>query len=82
MVKVEEERSGRDIPVLVFINKADMKEYGAYLGKETAEHIIFSALIDRELLIYETSNFEIESFEMPLTIIFNYLAMQSVETPF
>ena len=78
MVKTEEQRTGREIPVLVFINKSDMKEYGAYLGKEIAEKIIFSALIDRELLIYETSNFELESFELPLTIIFNYLAIQNL----
>lgn len=77
MVRMEEQRVGRDIPVLVFINKSDLKEIGAYLGKEVAERIIFSALIDRELLIYETSNFEVDSYEMPLTIIFNYLSMQN-----
>ncbi|NPD88144.1 MAG: hypothetical protein HGN29_05455 [Asgard group archaeon] len=77
MVRMEEQRSGRDIPVLIFVNKSDLKEYGAFLGKDYAERVIFSALLDRELLIYETSNFEVESYEMPLTIIFNYLSMQS-----
>ena len=77
MVRMEEQRVGRDIPVLVFINKSDMKEIGSYLGKDVAERMIFSALLDRELLIYETSNFEVDSYEMPLTIIFNYLSMQN-----
>ena len=82
IVRMEENRSGRDIPVLIFVNKSDLKEYGAFLGKEYVERVIFSALVDRELLIYETSNFEVESYQMPLTIIFNYLSMQKTETPF
>ena len=82
MVRMEEHRSGRDIPVLIFVNKSDLKEYGAFLGKDYAERVIFSALVDRELLIYETSNFEVESYQLPLTIIFNYLSMQKVENPF
>ena len=77
MVNIEEARKQRNIPVLVFINKADLKSKGVYLGKEVAERIVYSSILDRELLFYETSNLDADCYELPLTIIFNYLAMQA-----
>ncbi|MHA1827288.1 MAG: Rab family GTPase [Candidatus Heimdallarchaeaceae archaeon] len=76
MVKMEELRKNRTIPVLVFINKADLRGKGIYLGKEVAERIVFSSIVDREIVFYETSNYNISSYEMPLTIVFNYLSSQ------
>jgi len=77
MVIVEEQKYNRKIPTVVFINKSDLREKGIYLGKEVAEQIVFSSVVDRELLFYETSNFNAHCYELPLTIIFNYLAMQA-----
>jgi len=77
MVQIEEYRKNRQIPVLVFINKSDLRDRGLYLGKDVAERIVFSSIIDREIVFYETSNFDARCYELPLTIIFNYLAMQA-----
>ena len=77
MVTLEEQKYNKKIPVLVFINKSDLKEKGIYLGKEVAERIVFSSVIDRDILFYETSNLNAHCYELPLTIIFNYLAMQA-----
>ena len=77
MVNLEESRKHRSIPVLIFINKSDLRERGLYLGKDVAERIVYSSIIDRELLFYETSNTNANCYELPLTIVFNYLAMQA-----
>lgn len=77
MVQMEEIRKNRKIPVIVFINKSDLKDRGVYLGKEVAERIVFSSIVDREIVFYETSNLDARCYELPLTIIFNYLAMQT-----
>ncbi len=77
MVQMEEYRKNRQIPVLVFINKSDLRDRGIYLGKDVAERIVFSSIIDREIVFYETSNLDARCYELPLTIIFNYLAMQA-----
>ena len=77
MVNLEESRKNRNIPVLIFINKSDLRERGLYLGKDIAERIVYSSIIDRELLFYETSNTDANCYELPLTIVFNYLAMQA-----
>ncbi len=77
MVTLEEQKYIRRIPVIIFINKSDLRDKGIYLGKEVAERIVFSSVIDREILFYETSNLNAYCYELPLTIIFNYLAMQA-----
>jgi len=77
MVNMEEARKQRNIPVIIFINKSDLRERGFYLGKNVAERIVYSSILDKEILFYETSNFEAGCYELPLTIIFNYLAMQT-----
>ncbi|MCK4897070.1 MAG: hypothetical protein KAS47_09680 [Candidatus Heimdallarchaeota archaeon] len=74
IVKMEEQRKQKSLPVIVFINKSDLKEKGVYLGKDIAERIVYSSLVDREIIFYETSNLDAQCYEMPLTIIFNYLA--------
>ena len=77
LVNLEEQKTGRKIPILVFINKSDLREKGVYLGKEIAERIVYNSVVDREILFYETTNLDARCYEMPLTIIFNYLAMQT-----
>ena len=76
MVSMEEQRKQRKIPVIVFVNKSDLKEKGIYLGQDVAERIVFSSVVDREIVFYETSNLDAKCYEIPLTIIFNYLSMQ------
>lgn len=77
LVNLEEQKLRRKIPILIFINKSDLREKGIYLGKEVAERIVFNSVVDREILFYETTNLDARCYEMPLTIIFNYLAMQA-----
>jgi GTPase SAR1 family protein len=76
MVSIEEQRKRRKIPVVIFVNKSDLREKGIFLGKEYAERIVYSSIVDRELVFYETSNLNARCYEIPLTIIFNYLAQQ------
>ncbi len=45
MVNQEEQRKNRKIPVIVFVNKSDLKEKGIFLGQEVAERIVFSSVI-------------------------------------
>lgn len=77
MVNLEETRKQREIPVIIFINKSDLKEKGVYLGMEIAERIVYSSIVDRKILFYETTNYDANCYQLPLTIIFNYLAMQA-----
>ncbi|UJG40919.1 MAG: GTPase domain-containing protein [Candidatus Heimdallarchaeum aukensis] len=74
LVKIEENLSKKKIPTIIFINKSDLKEKGVYLGKNVAEQIIYSSILDEKLLIYETSNLKRETYDEPLRIIFNYLS--------
>ncbi len=77
MVNLEETRKQREIPVIIFINKSDLQEKGVYLGMEVAERIVYSSIVDRKILFYETTNYDANCYQLPLTIIFNYLAMQA-----
>jgi len=74
IVKIEESLSRKKIPIIIFINKSDLKEKGVYLGKNVAEQIVYSSILDEKLLIYETSNLKKETYDEPLRIIFNYLS--------
>jgi len=76
MVQMEEQRKGRAIPIVIFLNKADLKDKGIFLGRDVAERIVFSSVIDQKISVYETSNYDVHCYEMPLTIIFNFLAAQ------
>ncbi len=76
MVQVEEQRKNIEIPVIVFVNKADLKSKGVYLGKDIAERIVLSSVLDRKIVFFETTNVDAHSYEMPLTIILNYLSTQ------
>ncbi|MHA1399846.1 MAG: Rab family GTPase [Candidatus Heimdallarchaeaceae archaeon] len=75
-VKIEENLSNKKIPTLIFINKADLKDKGVFLGKSIAEQIVHSSIMDENLLIYETSNKIKRSYNEPLRIIFNYLSIK------
>ncbi|MCK4844425.1 MAG: GTPase domain-containing protein [Candidatus Heimdallarchaeota archaeon] len=76
LVKIEENRLKRDIPIIVFINKSDLKTKGVFLGRDIAERALHSTLIDKEIIIYETSNYRTQTYNEPFNIIFNYLNIQ------
>ncbi len=75
LVKIEENLSKKKIRILIFINKADLKEKGIYLGKGVAEQLIYNSIMDETLLIYETSNKKRSLYNEPLRILFNYLSL-------
>ena len=74
LVALEEQRSNKNIPIVIFVNKSDLKSKGIYLGKEIVEQIISS--YDREVIIYETSNFQKKTLEEPMAIISNFLLLE------
>ncbi len=63
-VKNEEERSGKEIPVIVFMNKKDLSKKGIYLGADFAR-----TAIQNEYEVFETSIKDKESFFLPLRIL-------------
>jgi len=71
LVALEENRSKKDIAIIIFVNKSDLKSKGLYLGKHVVEQMIAS--YDKEVIVYETSNYNKKSLEEPLTIISNFL---------
>ena len=75
MVEAEEARTGNNIPIVVFINKSDLKEKGVFLGAEVAERIIGASHVSKDVVIYETSNFRKITLEEPLALIYNFLLL-------
>ncbi|MDH5402761.1 MAG: GTP-binding protein [Candidatus Heimdallarchaeota archaeon] len=58
MVKEEQIRQNKKIPVMVFVNKKDLESKGIYVGKESVERW----LTDPKITICETTNHDMESF--------------------
>ncbi|MHA1356031.1 MAG: GTP-binding protein [Candidatus Heimdallarchaeota archaeon] len=63
-IKHEEMRTGKTIPVIVFMNKLDLAERGLYLGADFAR-----IAISNEYNVFETTIKNPESFHMPLRIL-------------
>ncbi|MBN1329349.1 MAG: GTP-binding protein [Candidatus Heimdallarchaeota archaeon] len=63
-VKNEEERSGKEIPVIVFMNKKDLTKKGIYLGADFAR-----TAISNEYEVFETSIKDTDSLILPLRIL-------------
>lgn len=68
LVRDERERTGKEIPIMIFVNKADLKKKGVYLGKRVAEDIADSEL-NEEIPIYETSNLDPATFLEPFRMM-------------
>jgi len=66
-IKAEEERQGREIPIIVFINKKDLEDKGLYIGKSA----IARWIPDLDIDTFETSNLDIETFFIPLRNFLN-----------
>ncbi|NHJ48330.1 MAG: GTP-binding protein [Asgard group archaeon] len=63
-VKNEEERSGKKIPVIIFMNKLDLCEKGLYLGAD------FARIATRnEFDVFETTIKDVDSFHLPLRVL-------------
>lgn len=68
MTREEERRKATKIPIMVFINKKDLKERGIYVGSSFLENILPPE--DRENLeVFETSNLDLETFIFPFRIL-------------
>ena len=63
-IKHEEMRTGKTIPVIVFMNKVDLAERGLYLGADFAR-----IAISNEYDVFETTIKNSESFHTPLRIL-------------
>ena len=63
-IRDEEFRTGKEIPVIVFMNKSDLAERGLYLGADFAR-----IATSNEFDVFETSSKEPESFHLPLRIL-------------
>ncbi|MCY3414655.1 MAG: ATP/GTP-binding protein [Candidatus Heimdallarchaeota archaeon] len=66
LTRQEEARKGREIPILIFINKSDMKKKGLYIEIEFLNNILPDQI---NLEVFETTNLSFESFLFPLRII-------------
>jgi small GTP-binding protein len=63
-IKKEEQRAGKDIPVIIFTNKKDLAEKGLFLGAD------FTRIATRnEYEVYETSIKDPDTFFLPLRIL-------------
>ncbi len=63
MVEEEENRQGKKIPTLVFINKRDLEKKGTYIGKEA----VLRWLSETETRkIFETTIYDFDTFLIPL----------------
>ena len=63
-LRKEEERSGKKIPAIVFMNKQDLADRGLYLGADIAR-----TAIRNEYEVFETSVKDPESFHLPLRVL-------------
>jgi len=63
-IKHEEMRSGKTIPVIIFMNKLDLAERGLYLGADFAR-----IAISNEYDVFETTIKDPETFHLPMRIL-------------
>jgi len=63
-IKREELRSGKDIPVIVFMNKQDLSDRGIFLGADVARTAIMN-----EYDVFETTSKDPDSYIWPLRIL-------------
>ncbi len=63
-IRDEEIRTGKEIPVIIFMNKSDLAERGLFLGSDFAR-----TATQNEFDIFETSIKDPESYHLPLRIL-------------
>ena len=62
MFEEEEKKYNRKIPIIVFINKSDLKDKGFYIGTSILENWLQRS----DIQICEASNYDFHSFNEPL----------------
>lgn len=66
-IKEEMRVKNKTIPIVVFVNKRDLQSKGLYVGKEAVIRWVPELKVD----IYETSNIEMETFNIPIRNFLN-----------
>ncbi len=67
-IKHEEIRSGKQIPVIIFMNKQDLSAKGLYLGGDFAR-----TATRNEYEVFETTIKDPECFQLPLRVLINQI---------
>ena len=64
LIREEEKKTGKNIPIGVFVNKRDLAEKGYYVGAERVESLVKA----HNIAVAETSNKDMHSFEFPIRL--------------
>lgn len=67
MIQIEEQNKGKKIPIVVFVNKKDLEVRGMYVGKAA----VVRWVPDLSLDIYETTNTDMDTFNIPIRNFLN-----------
>lgn len=73
VIRIEEERTKREMPKLVFVNKADLATAGGFLGSETVLRLFHDLINKYRIILFETTNENFVSFEVPLRTLIQLL---------
>jgi len=65
--------SAEEIPIMAFINKADLVDENLFIGKEAVVDLVGEVLQKQDLILFETSNLNPISFEFPLRTLLSLL---------
>ncbi|MCE7735899.1 MAG: GTP-binding protein [Candidatus Heimdallarchaeota archaeon] len=69
MIREEEIKKNKTIPIIVFVNKKDLESRGIYVGAASLTRWI----TDEDVKIYETTNVDLETFMIPIRLFLNEL---------
>ena len=67
LIQDEEQRSGKKIPLAIFVNKKDLSSKGSYIGKDSLVRWLPELAEDT----YETTNMDLDSFNIPIRNFLN-----------
>ena len=69
MIREEEIKKDKKIPIIVFVNKKDLESCGIYVGASSLSRWI----VDTDIKIYETTNTDMDTFMTPIRVFLNEL---------
>lgn len=69
MIREEERKKNKSIPIIVFVNKKDLESRGIYVGAAS----LIRWITDVDVKIYETTNTDLETFMIPIRLFLNEL---------
>jgi small GTP-binding protein len=67
MIREEERKKQKVIPIIVFVNKKDLESRGVYVGASSLTRWI----TDKDVRIFETTNTDLETFMIPIRLFLN-----------